>query len=131
VTFQVGVLNTAADRMMVAFGGVGVSTFALTGVAVDSIANARTAIGAVDSAIGTLSTLREGWGAAVNRLTGTVSTIDSSIANLAASLSRIQDTDVAAETAAMSRNQVLMQAGVAVLSQANQSPQVALSLLRG
>ena len=107
------------------------SGLSLTGAAVDSVANARTAIGTVDAAITSLSTLREGWGAAVNRLTGTVSTLETARANLAASLSRIRDVDVAAETAAMSKNQVLTQAGVAVLSQANQAPQLALSLLRG
>lgn len=131
VTFQVGIQNAAADRITVAFGGVGASGLALTGAAVASVASSRTAIGAVDAALTTLSTLREGWGAAVNRLTGAVSTLDASRSNLAASLSRIQDVDVAAEAAAMSRNQVLVQAGVAVLSQANQSPQIALSLLRG
>ena len=131
VTFQVGIYNAPADRMTVPFGGVDVSGLALTGAAVDSVASARTAIGAVDAALTALATRREGWGAAVNRLTGTVGTLDTRRANLSASLSRIQDADVAAETAAMSRNQVLAQAGVSVLSQANQSPQLALSLLRG
>ena len=131
VSFQVGIYNAAADRLTVAFGGADVSGLSLTGAAVDSVANARTAIGTVDAAITSLSTLREGWGAAVNRLTGTVSTLETARANLAASLSRIRDVDVAAETAAMSKNQVLTQAGVAVLSQANQAPQLALSLLRG
>jgi flagellin len=131
VTFQVGIHDGPSDRITVPFGGVDVSGLALTGAAVDSVASARTAIGAVDSALAALATRREGWGAAVNRLTGTVGTLDTMRANLAASLSRIQDADVAAETAAMSRNQVLAQAGVSVLSQANQSPQLALSLLRG
>ncbi len=131
VTFQVGIMNTAADRMTVAFGGADVAGLALTGAAVNPVASARTAIGTVDAAIASLSARREGWGAAVNRLTGVVSTLDVSRANLAASLSRIQDTDVAAETAAMSKNQVLSQAGIAVLTQANQSPQLALSLLKG
>ena len=131
VTFQVGIQNAAPDRMVVGFGGADLAGLALTGAAVDSIADARTALGTLDSALTSLSTLREGWGAAVNRLTGTVGTLEAQRNNLAASLGRIRDVDVAAETAAMSRNQVLAQAGVSVLSQANQSPQVALSLLRG
>ncbi len=132
ITFQVGINNVAtADRLTIAFGGADVAGLAMTGSAVDSVANARTAIGSIDSAISTLSTLREGWGSAINRLNSTVSNLQSMNSNLSASLSRIRDVDVAQETASMARNQVLSQAGVAVLSQANQAPQVALSLLRG
>ena len=132
ITFQVGINNVAtADRLTIAFGGADVAGLAMTGSAVDSVANARTAIGSIDSAISTLSTLREGWGSAINRLNSTVSNLQSMNSNLSASLSRIRDVDVAQETASMARNQVLSQAGVAVLSQANQAPQLALSLLRG
>ena len=132
VTFQVGINNVAAaDRMNINFGGADVTGLAMTGSAVDSIANARTAIGTLDTAIGSLSTLREGWGSATNRLTTAVSNLQSMQSNLSASLSRIRDVDIASETASMSRNQVLSQAGAAVLGQANQSPQLALSLLRG
>ena len=132
VTFQVGIHNVAAaDRMNINFGGADVTGLAMTGAAVNTVANARTAIGALDAAITSLSALREGWGSAANRLTTTVSNLQSMQSNLAASLSRIQDTDVAAETAAMSKNQVLSQAGAAVLAQANQAPQLALSLLKG
>ncbi len=131
ITFQVGINNTAPDRMVIGFGGVDVSGLTLTGSAVNSMATSRTAIGTIDNAIASLSTLREGWGSAINRLTNTVSNLDSMQSNLSASLSRIQDVDIASETAAMSKNQVLAQAGIAVLSQANQSPQLALSLLKG
>jgi flagellin len=132
VTFQVGINNVAAaDRLTVNFGGADVAGLAMTGSAVDSVANSRTAIGTLDTAINTLSTLREGWGAASNRLQTTVSNLQSMQANMSASLSRIRDVDIASETSALARNQVLAQAGAAVLSQANQSPQLALSLLRG
>jgi len=60
-----------------------------------------------------------------------VTNLQSQHTNLAAALSRIQDVDIANETASLSRNQVLSQAGAAVLAQANQAPQLALSLLRG
>jgi flagellin len=131
-TFQVGINNVAAaDRLAVSFGGADVAGLAVTGAAVDTVANSRTAIGTIDTAIASLSTLREGWGSATNRLTTAVTNLQSMNSNLSASLSRIRDVDVASETAAMSRNQVLSQAGVAVLSQANQAPQLALSLLRG
>ena len=132
VTFQVGINNVAAaDRMNINFGGSDVTGLSMTGSAVDSVANARTAIGTLDTAISTLSTLREGWGSATNRLTTAVSNLQSMQSNLSASLSRIRDVDIASETASMSRNQVLSQAGAAVLGQANQAPQLALSLLRG
>jgi flagellin len=132
VTFQVGINNVAAaDRMNINFGGADVTGLSMTGAAVDSVANARTAIGTLDTAISTLSTLREGWGSATNRLTTAVSNLQSMQSNLSASLSRIRDVDIASETASMSRNQVLSQAGAAVLGQANQAPQLALSLLRG
>ena len=132
VSFQVGINNVAAaDRMNINFGGADVTGLSMTGSAVDSVANSRTAIGTLDTAISTLSTLREGWGSSVNRMTTAVTNLQSMQSNLSASLSRIRDVDIASETAAMSRNQVLMQAGAAVLSQANQAPQMALSLLRG
>lgn len=131
VTFQVGINNVAAaDRLTITFGAADVAGLSMTGSAVDSVANSRTAIGTIDTAINTLSTTREGWGAAINRLSSTVSNLQSMGSNLAASLSRIRDVDIASETASMSRNQVLSQAGAAVLAQANQAPQLALSLLR-
>ena len=131
VDFQVGIGTTADDKISVNFGGVSKTGLGLATSAVDSVANAQTAITDIDAAIQTLSTTREGFGAGINRLTSSVSNIQSQRTNLSASLSRIKDVDVAEETAAMSRNQVLSQAGVAVLTQANQSPQMALSLLRG
>lgn len=131
VTFQVGINNVAsADRLTITFGAADTAGLSMTGAAVDSVANSRTAIGTIDTAINTLSTTREGWGAAINRLSSTVSNLQSMGSNLAASLSRIRDVDIASETASMSRNQVLSQAGAAVLAQANQAPQLALSLLR-
>ena len=132
VSFQVGINNVAAaDRLNINFGGADVTGLSMTSSAVDSVANSRTAIGTLDTAISTLSTLREGWGSSINRMTTAVTNLQSMQSNLSASLSRIRDVDIASETAAMSRNQVLMQAGAAVLGQAIQAPQMALSLLRG
>jgi len=132
VTLQVGINNVAAaDRVNVSFGGADVAGLALTGAAVDSVANSRTAIGTIDSAIQTLSTVREGFGSAMNKLQSSVTNLQSMQTNMSASLSRIRDVDVASETSALARHQVLSQSGVAVLSQANQSPQLALRLLQG
>jgi flagellin len=75
--------------------------------------------------------VRARFGTAINRLQGAVSNLQSMQTNMSASLSRIRDVDIASETSALARNQVLSQAGASVLSQANQSPQLALSLLRG
>ena len=135
VTFQVGINTSTNDQISVTFGGATTSTL---GVAASSISvtgtdgsNSLASITAIDTAIQTLSTTRENFGAAINRFTTTVTNLQSQHTNLAAALSRIQDVDIANETASLSRNQVLSQAGAAVLAQANQAPQLALSLLRG
>lgn len=96
-----------------------------------SQATAQTALGLVDQAITDLSTARSTLGATQNRLEVTISNLDSARENLAAANSRIRDVDVAEETATMTKNQILSQAGVAVLAQANQIPSAALSLLGG
>jgi flagellin len=74
--------------------------------------------------------MRADLGAVQNRFTATVSNLQSTSENLSASRSRIQDTDFAAETANMTRNQILQQAGTAMLAQANQLPNSVMSLLR-
>ncbi len=129
--FQVGIGTDGTDRVSVSFGGADATRLAVNGSSVTSFANAQSAITALDSAIGTLSGVRAGWGAAMNRFQNTVSNLQTMQTNMSASLSRIRDADIASETAALSKNQVLSQAGAAILSQANQSPQLALSLLRG
>ena len=90
---------------------------------------AQQASDALDSAIQSIATMRGTLGATQNRLSITISNLTNMTENFSASVSRIQDTDVALETAQMTRNQILSQAGVAVLAQANQLPQSALSLL--
>jgi flagellin len=129
--FQVGIGTAGTDRVAVSFGGADATRLAVNATSVTTFANAQSAITALDTAIGTLSGVRAGWGAAMNRFQNTVSNLQTMQTNMSASLSRIRDADVAAETAALSKNQVLAQAGAAILSQANQSPQLALSLLRG
>jgi flagellin len=94
-----------------------------------SQAGASTLISNLDGALNTLSTERAKLGAAQNRLEHSISSVKSQSANLDASNSRIRDVDVAEESGAMARANVLMQAGVSVLAQANQMPQLALKLL--
>jgi flagellin len=131
VSFQVGIGTSANDQVSVNFGGVTAASLGLTGNDVTSFANAQTSITAIDGAIQSLSTIREGFGSAMNRLQDSVSNLQSMSTNTSAALSRIQDVDVASETANLSKEQVLSQAGAAVLAQANQAPQLALKLLQG
>lgn len=132
-TFQVGINNTAADHIDITFGGVDTTTLGInaSSLAGATAAGSQTAIDAIDTAISSVSTKRADFGASMNRLASTVSNLQSMRTNMSAANSRIRDVDVAEETASMSRNQVLSQAAVAVLTQANQAPQLALSLLRG
>lgn len=132
-TFQVGINNTANDHIDVTFGGVDLTALGINAASVSgaTATNSQAAIDSVDTAIAAVSTQRSGYGSAMNRMQVTVSNLQSMRTNISAAHSRIKDTDIAEETAAMSRNQVLSQAGAAVLAQANQAPQLAMSLLRG
>jgi flagellin len=98
---------------------------------VDSNTNALATLGKIDSALTTVNNRRATLGALTNRLEGTASNLMVSVENLSASESRIRNVDVASESAEMIRNQILQQASSTVLGQANQGPQLALSLLRG
>jgi len=84
----------------------------------------------IDSALATVNSSRANLGAIQNRFTSVVSNLNTTSENVSAARSRIQDTDFAAETANMTRGQILQQAGTAMLAQANQLPQSVLSLLK-
>jgi flagellin len=130
LTFQVGIRNDAANDR-ISFSTVNVQTSAL-GVDTLSLAtatSAQSALGTLDDALETITAARASLGAVGNRLNSALNTINIASENLSAANSRIRDVDVAAETANMTRANVLMQAGVSVLSQANQAPQIALKLL--
>jgi flagellin len=102
----------------------------LTAVTVDTASNANDAIQRIDAALGSVSDLRGTLGAIQNRFESTINSLQSVSENLSASRSRILDTDFAAETAALTRAQILQQAGTAMVAQANSVPQNVLSLLR-
>ena len=140
---QVGANTTAYDSMNVSFNDVRATQAGglnlLTGGGVDwtssativaSNTTAQAFINQIDTAITTLNTRRSDLGAAQNRLEHTVNSLGVSVENLTASESRIRDADVAALSTQMVSNQILQQAGTAVLAQANQSSQAVLSLLR-
>ncbi len=110
------------------FGG-GESGQFLSEIDVSTFEGATAALTAIDNAIGSIASQRADLGAIQNRMESTVSNLAITSENLSAANSRIQDADFAAETAELSRTQVLQQAGISILSQANQGPQQVLSLL--
>ncbi|WP_439638839.1 flagellin [Nevskia sp.] len=110
--------------------GTASTTTGLTALDLSSYAGASLAIKQIDSALGQVNSARATLGAIQNRFSSVVSNIASTSENMSASRSRIQDADFAKETAAMTRGQILQQAGTAILSQANSAPQNVLSLLR-
>ena len=131
---QVGAGTTANDTITIATSdatakGLGVDA-ATSKIAVDTAANSTLAITAIDSALDSVNGLRSNLGAYQNRLTSTINNLQVTMENTSAAQSRIQDVDVASETANMTRANILSQAGVAILAQANQQPQAALKLLQ-
>jgi flagellin len=94
-----------------------------------TVADANSTISSVDAALATVSAFQSQLGAIQNRFTAAVSNLTSTAQNLTQSRSTIQDADFAAETANLTKSQVLEQAGISVLAQANQQPQLILKLL--
>jgi flagellin len=133
LTFQVGFNDSAEDRITATMTGnfitSGVNSFlSLTGD-VGSIGAAGSMLDKIDDALSRLNGYRSKLGAVQNRLERSISNLEADIENATASNSRIRDVDFAEETSKMTRLQILVQSGTAVLSQANSSPQAALSLL--
>jgi flagellin len=124
---QVGV--NSGETISVTLSDTTATTLSINTEDVTSAANAGTALTAIDAAIDTVNTARGELGAAQNRMTSAISSIANTRENLSAAESRIRDVDVAMETADLTRNSILQQAAVSVLSQANTQPQLALNLL--
>src|SRR6185369_5403188 len=123
--------NDAATLLAgVATTTVAADTDFLTAVSVETAGDANETIMRVDSALTSVSSLRSTLGAIQNRFESTITNLTTAAENLTASRSRIQDADFAQETAALTRAQILQQAGTAILAQANAVPQNVLSLLR-
>jgi flagellin len=134
VTFQVGIQNTSNDQISVAINdmhatALGAGTTDLDGLDISTITGAQTALDVLDAAITDVSAGRAEIGAVQNRLQVTIANLGTARENLSAANSRIRDVDVASESAELTKNNILMQAGVSVLAQANQQPSLALSLL--
>jgi flagellin len=128
VDFQVGAdaNQTIALKITTGMNQTGLS---LSAVAIDTAANAQTAITAIDNALSTVNGVRADLGAKQNRFSSTIRNLENVSENVSASKSRIMDADFAKESANLARNQVLQQASSSMLAQANQQPQIALSLL--
>jgi flagellin len=116
------------------FAGAGVNNSVFSSVAaldLSTAASASAALSVIDSALSQINGGRADLGAIQNRFSSTIANLQTTSENLTASRSRIQDADFAAETAALSRAQVLQQAATAMVAQANQLPQQVLQLLKG
>ncbi|MBO3143420.1 flagellin [Dermatophilus congolensis] len=126
-TLQIGA--NAGQTMMVSITNISASALNVSSVNLSTQATAASALSTIDAAINTLSGTRADLGALQNRLDHTIKNLGVSAENLAASESRIRDTDMAKEMTSFTRSQILQQAGTAMLSQANQSSQGVLRLL--
>ncbi len=135
LSFQVGANTTANDSITVTTTNMttDASITAVTGAKIDSTiatAGLNTVVNNIDAAINDVNGQRAIFGASQNRFNAVVSNLQSSVENQSAARSRITDADFAAETANMSRSQILQQAGTAMVAQANQLPQSVLKLLQ-
>ncbi len=139
INFQVGAGTTTDDSISVDFGSTAFNantdittvtgSTAVIGSSADTAA-IGTVIDNIDTALNTINEERGSWGARQTRFESVIANLQVSVENQSAARSRIMDADFAAETAALSRNQILQQAGTAMLAQANSLPQNVLSLLR-
>ena len=129
ITFQIGADNT--QTVTVAIANIALATLSIGGTSqVTTATNAMSYIAAVDKAISVISTNRGTYAAAINRLDHSVANMQNIATNLSAAKGRIEDADFAAETANLARAQVLQQASMAMLAQANASKQNILSLFQ-
>ena len=128
-SFQVG--EGAGQTISATIADMAAADLGVGSADLQSIGNAQTAIGLVDTAINTVSAQRGELGAVSNRLNSTISNLDQINVNLSASRGRIQDADFAQETGNLAKNQILQQAATAMLAQANASQGAVMTLLQG
>lgn len=137
LTFQIGASGTVDNQVTVSTADLTTLSAGynsdLTATGTIDVSNSGTAsawLSAIDEAISTVTTQRATFGGVQNRFEAVIANLSNYNENLSAARSRIMDADYAAETAALTRNQILQQAGTAILAQANQLPQSALQLLK-
>jgi flagellin len=129
VTFQVGLNDEDFDKISVSFNNLNLDTAIAATVDGDTTTNALTSLATIDAAIASVSDKRAEFGASINKMEVATNNIQTMRLNISAANSRIRDVDVASESANMAKNQVLSQASVSVLAQANQLPQLAFNLI--
>jgi flagellin len=129
-TFQIGAENSADNRVSVSIGDVTKESSGLniSSLSLASAASAQAALDTIDTAISSLNSKRGDIGAYMNRLSYASANLASTIENVTAAESVIRDVDMAAEMTTFTKNQILLQAGTAMLAQANMAPQAVLSL---
>ncbi|MEO8694887.1 MAG: flagellin [Acidimicrobiales bacterium] len=130
-TFQVGSTVAAAEQISITITGVSSTTLAVNANVLSTSAGQLAAQTAIDAAITTVSGVRGKLGAAQNRFEHTINSLGVAVENLSASEARIRDADMAGEMTSLTRNQIMVQAGTAMLAQANSTSQSVLTLLRG
>jgi len=123
------ILNLITDQTTVVANSNG-GTVTATGTKATVSATATDTVANIDTAIGNVTTARATYGADMVTFQSAINVLQNQSVNASAAFSRIMDTDYAAETTSMTRNQILQQAGIAALAQANQNPSMVLSLLR-
>ena len=129
MVFQVGTRDSANDQIDITLNAQDSTILGVNDDTISSQANAQSSITAIDSALELLSTDRARIGSTINTLNVAVDGLASSIENYGTAMSQIKDTDMADESSAFSKSNVLQQAGVAMLSQANQTPNLVMRLL--
>ena len=129
MVFQVGTRNTTNDQITIQLGNQDATTLGIETLDLTDLTNSQTAISTLDTALDTLATDRAILGSKINEMTAAVDNLATTVENLSTANSQIRDADISRESAAFTKNNVLMQSGVAMLSQANTIPQMALKLI--
>lgn len=129
MVFQVGTRNTANDQITIQLGNQDAATLGVDVLDLTDLTNSQNAISVIDTALDTLATDRAILGSKINEMTAAVDNLATTVENLSTANSQIRDADISRESAAFTKNNVLMQSGVAMLSQANSIPQMALKLI--
>lgn len=129
MVFQVGTRNTVNDQININLAAQSSASLAVDVLDVQTLATSQVAIDGIDAALDTLATDRATLGSTINQMTASVDNLAVTIENLSTANSQIRDADISRESANFTKNNVLMQSGVAMLSQANAIPQMALKLI--
>lgn len=130
-SIAIGFRSGAGNTLSLDLNDITTTSLGLSTVNVSTSANATSSLANIDNAISAIATARAEYGSIQNRFEATIANLQVTSENLTAAESRIRDADIALETSIFTKNQILVQAGIATLAQANTLPQQALALLRG